>query len=69
MKYEDVTFDSKNSAFLSYVSVVKIIYALKTISHSKNLHQKLNQKIKKLIPLFEDLNLILNERFSLSIRL
>jgi hypothetical protein len=32
MKYEDITFDSKNSAFLSYVSIVKIINALKNIS-------------------------------------
>ncbi len=65
MKYEDSTFDSKNSAFLSYVSIIKIINTLKNISLSKNLHQKINRKILKLIPLFEELNLILEERFNL----
>lgn len=63
MEYEDTTYDSKNSAFLSYVAIVKIINSLKIISHFKNLHQKIRQRIKKLIPLFEDLNGVLGERF------
>jgi hypothetical protein len=65
MKYEDTTYDSKTSAFLSYVAIVKIINALKFISHLKNLYPKLHQKTKKLIPLFEELNGVLEERFEL----
>lgn len=65
MEYEDTTFDSKTSAFLSYVAIVKIVYALKNISHLKNLHSELHQKTKKLIPLFEDFNGVLEERFKL----
>lgn len=66
MKYEDTTFDSKNSAFSACVAIVKITHALKNISHLKNVHQKLHQKTIKLIPLFEDVNGVLEERFSLS---
>jgi acetylornithine/succinyldiaminopimelate/putrescine aminotransferase len=65
MKHEDSTFDSKNSAFLAYVAIVKIINALKALSHLKNLHQRLHQKTKKFIPLFEELNGVLEERFEL----
>lgn len=65
MKYEDSTFDSKNSAFLSYVSIVKIINALKIISVYKNLDNDLNKKITKYLSLFKNLNLVLKERFDL----
>lgn len=65
MKHEDTTFDSKNSAFLSYVSIVKIIHALKNISVYKNLDGDLNKKIVKYLSLFENLNLVLKERFNL----
>jgi len=65
MKYEDTTFDSKNSAFLSCVSIVKIINSLKTISNFKSLHPKISQKILNLISLFENLNFVLKERFNL----
>lgn len=65
MKYEDTTFDSKNSAFLSYVSIVKIINALKNISVYKNLDGNLNKKVTKYLSLFENLNLVLKERFEL----
>lgn len=63
MTDEDTTFDSKNSAFLSYISIIKIINALKVISQNKNIKSSLNQKVKKLIPLFEDLNIVLEKRF------
>jgi regulator of replication initiation timing len=43
----------------------EIINALRAISHLKNLHQKLHQKTKKLTPLFENLNEVLEERFNL----
>jgi len=66
MKYEDTTFDSKNSAFLSYISIVKIIHSLKNISDYKNSHQKISQNILNLISIFEDLNLVLEERFNLT---
>src|SRR3989339_680295 len=65
MKYEDSIFDSKNSAFLSYVSLVKIINALNVISNCKNLHPKISQKTLNLISLFENLNFVLKERFHL----
>ncbi len=65
MKYEDSTFDSKNSAFLSYVSIAKIINALKNISNYKNLDLNLRKKIIKYLSLFENLNLVLKERFCL----
>lgn len=65
MKYEDSTFDSKNSAFLSYISVVKIINALKNISDYKNIDLNLNNKIAKYLSLFENLNSVLKERFDL----
>ena len=65
MKYEDTTFDSKNSAFLSYVSIVKIINALKNISNYKNVDYNLNKKVVKYLYLFENLNLVLKERFDL----
>ena len=65
MKYEDTTFDSKNSAFLAYVSIIKIISALKNISNYKNLNKYLNKKVTKYLSLFENLNLILKERFDL----
>ena len=65
MKYEDSTFDSKNSAFLSYVSVVKIINALKNILNYKNFDYNLKKKITKYLSLFEKLNLVLKERFDL----
>ena len=65
MKYEDTTFDSKNSAFLSYVSVVKIIDALKNISVYKKLDHNLRKKVIKHRSLFENLNFILKERFDL----
>lgn len=65
MKYEDTTFDSKNSAFLSYVSIVKIINALKNISVYKNLDHNLNKKVIKYLSLFENLNLVLKGRFDL----
>ena len=67
MKYEDTTFDSKNSAFLSYVSIVKIINALKNISVYKNFDHNLNTKIDKYFALFENLNLVLKERFDLDL--
>ncbi|MCM8788135.1 MAG: hypothetical protein NC935_08860 [Candidatus Omnitrophica bacterium] len=63
MKYEDITFDSKNSAFLSYVAIVKIINALENINNSKKIHFKIKQKVKKIIPLFYHLNAVLKERF------
>ncbi|MBI5123770.1 hypothetical protein HZA75_07985 [Candidatus Roizmanbacteria bacterium] len=65
MKYEDTTFDSKNSAFLSYVSIAKIINALKNISVYKNFDYNLKKKITKYLSLFENLNLVLKERFDL----
>lgn len=64
MKYEDTTFDSKNSGFLSYVSIIKIINALKNISVYKNLDHNLRKKVIKYLSLFENLNLILKERFN-----
>lgn len=67
MKYEDSTYDSKNSAFLSYVAIVKIINSLKIISKFKNLHFQIKQKIKKLILLFEDLNGVLAGKFGLTL--
>jgi len=67
MKYEDTTFDSKNSAFLSYVSITKIINALKNISVYKNLDHSLYKKIIKYLSLFKNLNLVLKERFCLEI--
>jgi len=66
MKYEDTTFDSKNSAFLSYIAIVKIIHALKIIYPFKAIHSALRAKAQKLILLFEDLNLVLEERFNLA---
>ena len=68
MKYKDTTSDSKNSVFLSYVSIVKIIHSLKDISDYKNSYQKINRRILKLISLFEDLNLILKKRFNLDFK-
>jgi len=65
MEYEDTTFDSKNSAFLSYISIVKIIHALKNISNFKNFHHNLYREALKLISLFKNLNLVLEERFNL----
>ncbi len=65
MKYEDTTFDSKNSAFLSYVSIVKIIDALKSIFVYKNLDGDLIKKVVKYLSLFENLNFVLKERFNL----
>ena len=65
MEYEDSTFDSKNSAFLSYVSIVKTINALKNISNYKNLNYDLNKKVVKYLFLFENLNSVLKERFDL----
>lgn len=67
MKYEDTTFDSKNSAFLSYVSIVKIINALRIISLHKNLDRDLSKKVIKYLSLFENLNLVLKERFDLDL--
>lgn len=65
MEYESTTFDSKTSAFLAYVAFIKIIYALKYLFQSKNLNKKLRQKIKKLLHLFYNINLVLKERFKL----
>ncbi|EKE14893.1 MAG: hypothetical protein ACD_12C00250G0001, partial [uncultured bacterium] len=67
IKYEDSTFDSKNSAFLSYVSIVKITNALKNISVYKNLDRSLYKKIIKYLSLLKNLNLVLKERFCLEI--
>ncbi|OGK09321.1 hypothetical protein A2767_03750 [Candidatus Roizmanbacteria bacterium RIFCSPHIGHO2_01_FULL_35_10] len=63
MEKEYSTIDAKNSAFLSYVSTVKIINALKIISQNKKMNSGINQKVKKIIPLFEDLNMVLENRF------
>jgi hypothetical protein len=65
MKYEDITFDSKNSAFLSYISIVKITNDLKNISNYKNLDRDLNKKVVKYLSLFKNMNLILKEEFDL----
>ncbi len=65
MEYEDTTFDSKNSAFLSCIAIIKIIDALKNISHRKKLHNNLYRNVTKLVSLFDNLNLILKERFNL----
>jgi len=67
MKYEDTTSDSKNSAFISHVSITKIINALKNISAYKNIDHSLYKKIIKYLSLFKNLNLVLEERFCLEI--
>lgn len=68
IKYEDSTFDSKNSALLAYVSIVKIINALENISNYKNLDLYLRKIVIKYLSLFKNLNSVLKERFDLYFR-
>jgi hypothetical protein len=56
MDYEDSTFDSKNSAFLSYVSIVKIINVLQNLLLLRKFPRTIHHKTKKLIKAFKSLN-------------
>jgi hypothetical protein len=67
MDYEDNTFDSKNSAFLSYVSIVKIINALQNLLLFKKFPRTIHHKTKKLIKAFKSLNEVLDKKFNLQI--
>jgi hypothetical protein len=67
MDYEDTTFDSKNSAFLSYVSVIKIINALQNLLLFKKFPENIYHKTKKLIKAFKSLNEVLDKKFNLQI--
>jgi hypothetical protein len=67
MDYEDTTFDSKNSAFLSYVSIVKIINALQNLLLFKKFPESIYHKTKKLIKAFKSLNEVLYKKFNLQI--
>ena len=67
MDYEDTTFDSKNSAFLSYVSIVKIINALQNLLLFKKFPESVYHKTKKLIKAFKNLNELLDTKFHLQI--
>jgi len=67
MDYEDTTFDSKNSAFLSYVSIVKIINALQNLLLFKKFPESIYHKNKKLIKVFKTLNEVLDKKFNLQI--
>jgi hypothetical protein len=67
MDYEDTTFDSKNSAFLSYVSIVKIINALQNLLLFKKFPESIYHKTKKLIKAFKSLNEVLDKKFNLQI--
>jgi hypothetical protein len=67
MDYEDTTFDSKNSAFLSYVSIVKIINALQNLLLFKKFPESIYHKTKKLIKALKNLNELLDTKFHLQI--
>ena len=67
MDYEDSTFDSKNSAFLSYVSIVKIINALQNLLLFKKFPESIYHKTKKLIKALKNLNELLDTKFHLQI--
>ena len=67
MDYEDTTSDSENSAFLSYVSIVKIINALQNLLLSEKFPRTIHQKTKKLIKAFKSLNEVLDKKFNLQI--
>lgn len=59
--------DAKNSAFLSYASIVKIINALKVISQNKRINHSIKQGLGNLIDSFKKLNVILEKRFNFNL--
>lgn len=63
---DDVTYDAKNSAFLSYAAITKIVNSLNIIMSYHKLHGRLRQRIMRFVGYLQGLSTELNQQFQLN---